>query len=726
MRRILLMFGLIVAGVLPLRATTIGLSFPDTTFIRGTTVSIPVRVDSSLTGLQVTAYELQITYDATIFHLDSVVSAGTLTQSWGAPVVHGATGTINIAGASTTVLSGIGVLVYLKMTMPLTSTGGYSNFQFTSALLNEGNPATVTRNGNIYVSNPPSITIYPDNAIVTLGDQYQFQAYGGTTPYTWKTTDTTIAIIDGNGWLTARHTGFCRVVASDISGIRDTSGLVEVRAFKLSVRDTTYIQGQTFLLPIYISDLTGVDITSGSFSLMFDANILTALGIERTGTVFASLGDPTVHIQPGVVTIGFATDSRLNVVGTQPLIYVRCKVTETLTYTSVLQFSNVLFNESLAGVTRDGYFYPIVLGTLTISFPDKSLMKGDSMQCSASGEITQPLTWSVSDTSLGSITSSGMLHAKKGGTIRVHVVDGIGAKGESNEIHFYDAQLVFPTMDGTRGDTVEIPVMLVGTVSDIYSAQLSVSFDTTYFSPIGVATSGTIIGSSGWFVTGYSPSNGVFSIAAAGSSPISSSGVLMYIRVIISGSTPEGDYPLTMESILCNEGKPILLPVDGLVHVRSSASANIYIKRNWNVVSLPLQLTDYRKSVLFPHAVGSVFGYNNGYTQKDTLAFGTAYWVKYAAAETISVTGVPSMIETLAVADKWNMIGSISGPVAVSSIEAIGTTVTSLFFDFSMTNGYVGTTTLQPGVGYWVRVNGAGKLVLRSEVLTKKSKPQIK
>ena len=720
-RRILIILGLLVAGVIPLLAGTVGLSITDTLFTRGTTVYVPIRVDSSLTGLHVSAYQLQITYDATLFHLDSVVSAGTLTQSWGSPAVHGSAGGVNIAGASSSDLSGKGILVFLKMTIPLSTTGTYSYFQFTSAVLNDGNPATTTRNGNMYVDNPPSITIYPDNALVAVGEHYQFQAYGGTLPYIWKTTDTTIANIDGSGLLTAKHTGFCRVVANDTTGIRDTSGQIEVRAFKLSVRDTTCIQGQTFLLPVYISDLTKDTITAGNFTLTFDGNILTALGIDRTGTVLAPFGDPTVHIASGSVTISFATATRLVGVGTQPLIYIQLKVTDINSYGTLVAFSQVLFNESLTGVTQTGYFNPIVLGTLTVSSPSESLVKGDSLQFSASGSITEPLTWSISDTSLGSISSSGMLHAKKGGVVRVNVKDFIGAKGQSSEIHLFDAKIVLPTVTAMRGDTLELPVTIDGTISDLYSAQFLVSFDTAYFIPVGVSTSGTLMGSSGWSISGFSPSDGVFSIAAAGSNAISGSGILINVRVIISDSAEAGDYPITLSNILCNEGKPILQAVTGQIRVETSASGYIYISRNWNIVSIPLRITDYRKSVLFPHSLTSVFGYANGYVQKDTLAFGAAYWIKYPAAETVLVTGQASTLETLTVADKWNMIGSISDPVSISNIVGISTTVSSNYFGFGMTTGYVATTTLLPGVGYWVRVSGAGKLVLHSGSILKQS-----
>ncbi len=146
----------------------------------------------------------------------------------------------------------------------------------------------------------------------------------------------------------------------------------------------------------------------------------------------------------------------------------------------------------------------------------------------------------------------------------------------------------------------------------------------------------------------------------------------------------------------------------------ATTTAQVTLEQNWNMISMPLIMNDMHTSTLFPSALSHAFAYENGYRQRDTLQHGIGYWLKFDTAQSVQFEGTATSIETINVSDKWNMIGSISYPVPIGNIILVGTTVTSQYFGFSNSTGYQSTTTLQPGKAYWVKVNGAGKLVLRS------------
>ncbi len=135
---------------------------------------------------------------------------------------------------------------------------------------------------------------------------------------------------------------------------------------------------------------------------------------------------------------------------------------------------------------------------------------------------------------------------------------------------------------------------------------------------------------------------------------------------------------------------------------------------SWNMVSLPLNTTtDGRKIHLFPTAISSAFWYNNGYQIIDTLKNGRAYWIKFAAAQQIPIDGLARVLDTIIVNDGWNMIGSISNPVAVANIQKIpGNVVGQNFFGYN--GSYTITDSIRPSKGYWVKASGNGKLVLSS------------
>ncbi|TAK61155.1 MAG: T9SS type A sorting domain-containing protein [Bacteroidetes bacterium] len=146
---------------------------------------------------------------------------------------------------------------------------------------------------------------------------------------------------------------------------------------------------------------------------------------------------------------------------------------------------------------------------------------------------------------------------------------------------------------------------------------------------------------------------------------------------------------------------------------------SVSVAPSWNMLSLPVTVTDFRKTTLFPTAASSAFLYSGGYQQKDTLTNGTGYWVKFDAGEDITLTGFPRTKDSISVNNKWNMIGTISMPVPVSNILQVPSgIVTSSFFGYD--DGYGEADVLEPGKAYWVKTNRNGKLVLNASLASKR------
>jgi uncharacterized protein YjdB len=208
MKRFLYLLLLGFAAMPVLYAGPIRISFKDTTMVRGSTVYIPVRVDSSVTGLNVFSYELDISYSASAALIDTAVATGSMTSGWLAPVYHLSPGRITISSAGTSALTGTGFLLYIRVKLPLGGSGGATNLTFNKAMLNEGTPATTLRNGTILITNPPSITVFPSTALLTVGETQQFSVSGGTAPITWSTTSPSTVSINSSGVLAALSAGF--------------------------------------------------------------------------------------------------------------------------------------------------------------------------------------------------------------------------------------------------------------------------------------------------------------------------------------------------------------------------------------------------------------------------------------------------------------------------------------------------------------------------------------
>ncbi len=130
----------------------------------------------------------------------------------------------------------------------------------------------------------------------------------------------------------------------------------------------------------------------------------------------------------------------------------------------------------------------------------------------------------------------------------------------------------------------------------------------------------------------------------------------------------------------------------------------------WNLVSVPMKsLADPTVLGVFPTSTSAAYQYNTGYTTAATLSHGIGYWLKFSGAQAVTLNGFRSIVDTIAVNPKWNIIGSVALPVSVANIiQNPPANVTSSYFSYN--GGYSPVTTLVPGQAYWVKTTGAGSL----------------
>jgi hypothetical protein len=130
---------------------------------------------------------------------------------------------------------------------------------------------------------------------------------------------------------------------------------------------------------------------------------------------------------------------------------------------------------------------------------------------------------------------------------------------------------------------------------------------------------------------------------------------------------------------------------------------------DWNLVSVPM-VKDTTYDIFTP-----VYGFDGAhYSHATQMHIGRGYWAKMIW-RTVRFEGDSLTTDTIDVKKGWNIIGSISSPVATTSITTIpGGIVTSGYFGF-VGSQYQETTMIEPGRAYWVKVNQTGRLILRIE-----------
>ncbi len=148
----------------------------------------------------------------------------------------------------------------------------------------------------------------------------------------------------------------------------------------------------------------------------------------------------------------------------------------------------------------------------------------------------------------------------------------------------------------------------------------------------------------------------------------------------------------------------------------------MHLTPGWNMVSLPSRPYVNLVGGIFtaPHAaVCDVYSYNPpGYsilTCGDSMTAGSGYWIRYPRPDTILFAGDSLQTVQIPLEKGWNLIGSITEPVPVSSLSAdSGTGIGPDSRVFTYQNGYRVSDTLLPGIGYWIKSDTSGILTLSS------------
>ncbi len=176
---------------------------------------------------------------------------------------------------------------------------------------------------------------------------------------------------------------------------------------------------------------------------------------------------------------------------------------------------------------------------------------------------------------------------------------------------------------------------------------------------------------------------------------------------------------------------PDVPTVDGYLRIRSAVdssvvdlsdgpftvyAADVPIEEGWNLLSVPSTPLDASPAGNFPGATSAAYQYDGGYGAAATLTPGRGYWVNHGAASAEKSVGTLLLVDTIAVSEKWNIIGSLSRPYDVAGVQPEpGTMALTEFFGYSPSGGYYAADTIWPGAGYWVKCSEPGVLIVSAD-----------
>jgi hypothetical protein len=132
--------------------------------------------------------------------------------------------------------------------------------------------------------------------------------------------------------------------------INPIGGVVNV-----TLPDTCAEPESFILLPIWVSDLTGLEVYSSEITLTFDSNVLQATDASTMGTIAHGWGPPTYNIKNGSIAIAMAGAEPLE--GEGVLLWVGFNIIGTIEDSTIIHFQKMIFNDGIPpALPKDGVF----------------------------------------------------------------------------------------------------------------------------------------------------------------------------------------------------------------------------------------------------------------------------------------------------------------------------------------------------------------------------------
>jgi hypothetical protein len=156
--------------------------------------------------------------------------------------------------------------------------------------------------------------------------------------------------------------------------------------------------------------------------------------------------------------------------------------------------------------------------------------------------------------------------------------------------------------------------------------------------------------------------------------------------------------------------------LSGLDHLRIKFNYQINSRFNvstgWNMLSLPINVSNNNYLVLFPNAVtGTLYRYSNSYIASDTVGNCFGYWLKFPTSQIVDINGSDRTECVLNLSAGWNLIGGPNCNVPLNNvIDPGGIIIPGTLYGYS--GSYTTATTIDGTKAYWIKTNSAGTITI--------------
>lgn len=321
----------------------------------------------------------------------------------------------------------------------------------------------------------------------------------------------------------------------------------------LSLPDTSGVETDTLRYPVQVdSSLTGENVLSYQIGLEFNSSYFEIVGIETQGTLSEGLSISENISNPENVRVAGAGASALE--GTGILFYIDVRLKQSVSSREIAfkGSSETFFNEGSPAISAtNGTIEITELPTIDV-WPNSSdpLTVGDSLQFSGRNGVA-PYSWSLTNSTVGSIDDDGWFRAQQAGFTRIVGEDAEGISDTTDQIEVRSFELSSPDTTIFQQQELLLPIR----ISDINGLGiLSGSFEFEYSAHtlnfVEVISEGTLL--EGVELNAAETSDGV-QVAFSSAEQLSGGGVLVYIKLMGNNRGPSNG---KLSNIVFNEDLP--------------------------------------------------------------------------------------------------------------------------------------------------------------------------
>lgn len=208
------------------------------------------------------------------------------------------------------------------------------------------------------------------------------------------------------------------------------------------------------------------------------------------------------------------------------------------------------------------------------------------------------------------------------------------------------------------------------------------------------------------WINSFSPKQDSASISSNPFFIVSDSGNL---RIQITSQSPVNNrgYPVSITDDIDGDIRNIQYPDIGADEF-TPANRAVYTFYNsgWNLVSIPLILSDYKKTSVFPSTISEAYSFNGSYFANIILQNGTGYWLKFLQPTYFPFGGDSMDSINILLNAGWNLIGSVDHYIPAPDNPII------ISFYYEYNNGFNITDSIIPGKTYLVKTSTSGEIQL--------------